>query len=642
MTSPRTLSMLDTLHSWAGIVTGLLLFVVCFSGSVLVFKDDIDRWGNPSLQALPQVAKPVGVDTVLADLARQHPKAEPSVVTVPGPWSPAYQVHARLEDGQRVKLAARADTGEIVGPVDSQLGQFVRMLHVFLFFGPRWIVGFLGVAMLVLIATGFVIHRKVLAELFTLRWGRSFRLVNADLHKAAGIWGLLFHVLIAFTGAWLGLAPVVERAYAQLSGQPLPGPPQVRVPGQAKGSKPGPEPLVSIDALIARAPAELPGLQVRHVTLRQPGRSDATVALTGPLEGHLAHNARIVFAGASGDRLELRDPRASLGSLVNNLMEPLHFGDFGGPVLKALYFLLGLSPALLSLSGTLIWIDRRKHAARTAAQAIGAPVPTAGRATGFERAMAGVFPGSVAALAVVAAASLVLGPRFQLLQADQGSGPWVYLGLAGLITLGVARLTTPVPAWRLGLALVAAAMLGAALAGGLRLGASPLGLTMAAALIAVAVFCAFVATRLGEDRVKRVRAPAARSDAAAARAAPPPGPARLAVQQALRWLAWVATMVEPFRLAHLDGGKAVVGVGHVGMLLGFFLMLPAVSLRAWYPRTATALWLAGAAGLGALAWPAGQWPLGLVALAAVAAWPAWRRPSRPRGAAGLARQDLAS
>ena len=45
---------------------------------------------------------------------------------------------------------------------------------------------------------------------------------------------------------------------------------------------------------------------------------------------------------------------------------PLHFGDFGGLALKWLYFLLGMTPAFLSISGTLIWLDARQQRRREA------------------------------------------------------------------------------------------------------------------------------------------------------------------------------------------------------------------------------------------------------------------------------------
>ncbi|MCQ9319753.1 PepSY domain-containing protein, partial [Staphylococcus aureus] len=75
MTSQRTLQRLLTLHSWAGIVTGLLLFVVCFSGAVVVFKNEIDLWANPSLVQLPRAAQPAPLDTVLSHLRTRYPEA---------------------------------------------------------------------------------------------------------------------------------------------------------------------------------------------------------------------------------------------------------------------------------------------------------------------------------------------------------------------------------------------------------------------------------------------------------------------------------------------------------------------------------------------------------------------------------------
>lgn len=382
MTSRRTLSILYTLHSWAGIVTGLLMFVVCFSGAVVVFKHEIDLWANPALKDLPRAATPVGPDAVLAGLERYAPGARAERLQAPDEVSPVWFVVAKpAPDARSVKLAARGDTGEIVGPVDSQLGQFIRTLHVFLFFGPRWIVGFLGVAMFFLIVSGTIIHRKVLRELFTLRWGRSFRLIASDFHKAAGVWGLLFHGVIAFTGAWLGLAPVFERAYEHLVA------PQVTVaaaPRSAALPLHGPAAAVaaprSVEALMHQASLDVAGLVPRVVSLRA-GKADAgagTVTVSGRLSGALYDNASATYDASTGALIDKRDPRErGFWSAFNGLMAPLHFGDFGALVLKWLYFLLGLLPAALSLSGTLIWIDRRKHRRAALSPAAAAAPPAA-------------------------------------------------------------------------------------------------------------------------------------------------------------------------------------------------------------------------------------------------------------------------
>jgi len=370
MPSQRTLNRLFVLHSWAGIVTGLLMFIVCFSGAVVVFKNEIDLWANPSLAQLPRSAPPAPLDVVLGQLQARYPGATVETIALPDAVNPSYFAFVRERGAPastRTKVALRSDTGAVVGPVDSQLGQYLRMLHVFLFFGPRWIVGFLGVAMLVLIGTGIVIHRKILAELFTQRWGRSFRVVMSDLHKSAGIWGLGFHILIAATGAWMGLAPLFEQGYKYVMTPAGSAGAKVPPPARGAGTKAAAPvlPMQSLDAMYATAQQAVPGLEARYVSLRRWTTAGADVSFTGNLRGHLASTARVDIDATTGVPKKAHDPRTQgFWSLVDGLMEPLHFGDFGGLALKWLYFVLGMTPAFLSISGTLIWLDARRQRRR--------------------------------------------------------------------------------------------------------------------------------------------------------------------------------------------------------------------------------------------------------------------------------------
>ena len=383
MTSQRTLNRLFVLHSWAGIVTGLLMFIVCFSGAVVVFKHEIDLWANPSLAQLPRSEHPASLDAVMVQLQTRYPGATVETIALPDAVNPSYFAFIRERGAPastRTKVALRSDTGTVVGPVDSQLGQYLRMLHVFLFFGPRWIVGFLGAAMLVLIATGIVIHRKILAELFTQRWGRSFRVVMSDLHKSAGIWGLFFHILIATTGAWMGLAPLFEQGYKYVTTSSAPAaaakPARKAAAASTASTAAGdaePVRMQSLDALYATAQQAVPGLEARYVSMRRWGTDTAEAGFTGNLSNHLASTARVDINAATGVPKKVHDPRtAGFWSLVNGLMEPLHFGDFGGLALKWLYFFLGMTPAFLSISGTLIWLDARQQRRREAEAAQGA------------------------------------------------------------------------------------------------------------------------------------------------------------------------------------------------------------------------------------------------------------------------------
>ncbi len=348
-----TTKALYSLHAWTGIVIGVLLFVVCLSGAVVVFKHEIDLWANPSLRELPRTDARLALDSVAAAVRKYDAAFDPQSIALPDALAPAYIVFGEDGAGVRQKLAVRADTGKVLGPVESELGQFVRTLHVFLFFGPRWIVGFLGVVMLASIVSGVLIHQKILKNLFTQRWQSSLRLMLSDAHKVIGVWALLFHILIAFTGAWLGLAPVFVSAAKYLAGVE----PESRLAAPS-----APASMRSLDALRPGAHAALPGLTLRHVFLQDWGQSDAQVTFAGPMKDYGGYQATATYRGADGGLVELHDPRsAGFWSRVDGWMEPLHFGDFGGSLLKWLYFFLGLTPALLSITGTWLWIERHRR-----------------------------------------------------------------------------------------------------------------------------------------------------------------------------------------------------------------------------------------------------------------------------------------
>jgi uncharacterized iron-regulated membrane protein len=95
------------------------------------------------------------------------------------------------------------------------------------------------------------------------------------------------------------------------------------------------------------------------------------VRFTGQVGGSLSTNLSVTYDVATGALLERQGPaEAGLVRRVDRLMEPLHFGNFAGAVLKWLYFVLGLGQAALALSGTLVWIERSRLRARDASPAL--------------------------------------------------------------------------------------------------------------------------------------------------------------------------------------------------------------------------------------------------------------------------------
>jgi hypothetical protein len=132
--------------------------------------------------------------------------------------------------------------------------------------------------------------------------------------------------------------------------------------------------------LIERAKDDLDGLQPTYVEIENWGTRDATIAVAGNIPGALIQEsvASIRYSTIDGNVLAIDDPRQQgFWAQLRAALEPLHYGYYGGFWLKVLYLLLGLTPALLSLTGALIWFDRRSRLQGTSRRRDGAMSNTA-------------------------------------------------------------------------------------------------------------------------------------------------------------------------------------------------------------------------------------------------------------------------
>jgi hypothetical protein len=206
---------------------------------------------------------------------------------------------------------------------------------------------------------------------------------------------------------------------------------------------------------------------------------------------------------------------------------------------------------------------------------------------------------------------------------------WVLIGAWLLMSVACAWALRTLALWRVALG-GTGAMLAVAGAVGLVLGSAQ-ALGMCASLAAVGLACAGIAAFIGPQRVQAHRRKAARhatvatSGPAAHPVAPrsrwhPRGWGRFVVPAHLPfWLSGVLAL-ESFRLAHIVATEPARSSGMLGLLLAFFVALPAATLRQWTPRTTVLLWALAALAYGGLAAKAGlpQWAVAsaLCALAA--------------------------
>lgn len=379
----RTKTML-AIHGWSGILLGALLYLVIVTGVVAVFAEEINDWASPLQHSAPH-EWPVGVDAKLRELAatvKPEYQEELTMFARAGGRLRAFFHHHVPVEGQAfpqeygTKFDLHPETLEVLdrkegwgddideADAPNALADFLVHLHINLHLPDPYgffLTGILGLAMLVAAVTGFVIHRHLLRELFTLRKYRKGLLMRRDTHVIAASWNLPFAFILAFTGSYFSFTSSVgfpALAMVAFGGD------QVAMSETLNGSvtaeNTAPAMPADFDRVLADA-TQRAGAPT-FIIVDHYGRADARITLfTAAQEGAL-YGRSLVYDGSSGALL-LEKPflgtQPSLGSKISSLMAPLHFGNFAGIASKGVWFALGFASAYVTFSGMLLWTTRR-------------------------------------------------------------------------------------------------------------------------------------------------------------------------------------------------------------------------------------------------------------------------------------------
>jgi len=352
-------------HGWLGLNAGLLLYVICLSGTVAVFSNELDWLVTPEIR----VANDGSTDwtAILDSLDAAYPTAANLGIYLPGASGftskgdhVAALAYLSAPSGETRKVHVHPGTGQILadyGFFNTQ--RFFRSFHRRFFDGTRGIiiVTLMGFVLLAAALTGFFFYRGWLKQLVTLRLFREKRLRWSDLHKVSGIWGLLFTLLIALTGIFY----FVELLYQGADRYNALLPPPMKQVAADSLSQFGPQPeLLPASVYVRNAERALPGLRIQSMRIStHPERAVYVDGQTGnPLTRDRADKVHLhPFTGHIIDTQHTRD--LGVVPFITDAVDPLHFGYFGGLWTKIPWFLFGLLLSFSILSGLRLWVVRQ-------------------------------------------------------------------------------------------------------------------------------------------------------------------------------------------------------------------------------------------------------------------------------------------
>ncbi len=345
------------IHLYLGLVTGLVLAVVCATGALLSFEDELTEALHPERY----VARGTGERLPLDEVVRRVGAALPDV-TVGG-------ITVHTEPGRTLEMpVGRGDTLY----VDPHTGGLIeRVVYLETGFGVvfalhRWllgddigklIVGVCTLAFVFIVITGVWVwwpkDRRQLRKRTRVATGRGWQRLNYDLHVSLGIWTAVFLFVMAFTGLQWSFGWFNDAMHAVAGREAAPS------------QKPEPAPRaetasISLDAVHATAAAAVPSPWYRIGLPDADGGAFAVRVLPDDAAHHYAsdvlyvdpYGAGVVGRDRAGDRAG--------GAQLRLWFHLLHFGTIGGWPTRIIWFLAAALGATFPITGAIIWINRHR------------------------------------------------------------------------------------------------------------------------------------------------------------------------------------------------------------------------------------------------------------------------------------------
>ena len=346
-------------HKWIGLILAILIIPLSVTGAALVWDDALDHAINPQRYATSGATTLDPQRYVEAARGVLAPGERIATMTLPGaPGEPVTIAASKAGKGQgrgqrlqgppaRKMIWIDPPTARVLEAGDSGTG-LIRTMHMIhgsmLIPGiGRQVVGWIGVAMLLSSVSGLWLWWPTVGRWARgLRWKRH-RHTDTNLHHLFGFWIALPLFVLSLTGAWISFPAFFGGGPNTMGMRP-------------GGARPVPleSPRLAVDTVIASAQAKAPGDVSR---LEWPTDKAAVWKVT--MRGQTATVAEDTgIATLAGPERET----------TARLMRRIHDGTRMGLLWQSVIFLGGLIPAILAVTGIIMWWRARGWRARLAAR----------------------------------------------------------------------------------------------------------------------------------------------------------------------------------------------------------------------------------------------------------------------------------
>lgn len=358
------MTLMKKLHLWLSVPFGLVIFITCFSGAMLVFEKEITAAIYRELYTVEQVGEKALPLEQLAEIVSRtlDEGVEVTGITVFDSAEKAYQV--KLSKPKHASVYVNQYTGEVKGSY-KRLPFFATMfrLHRWLMdptpnagvFVGKTIVGISTLVFVVILITGLVVwfprSKKMLRNRLTIKLDKGWRRFWYDLHVAGGFYALVVLLAMALTGLTWSF-PWYRTAFYNVFGVDMQKPVAQNDTHNKREGRNKADRFASWQSAFD------------NVKMLRPEASKMTVAkgevsVTVDGWGNQRASDKYKFSEQTGEIVsEQLYVDSSRANKLRGWIYSVHVGSFGGIATRIIAFLVALFGASLPLTGYYLWIRR--------------------------------------------------------------------------------------------------------------------------------------------------------------------------------------------------------------------------------------------------------------------------------------------
>ncbi|WP_026715486.1 PepSY-associated TM helix domain-containing protein [Flavobacterium daejeonense] len=355
------------IHLWLGLSSGLVVFIVALTGSILVFEEEINTLIHPEFYKVKTVEKSrIPIDCAVKTLKKEY--ATDSIIRIYTFNDPKRTVliMGKNTNGNILFFAINPYTGKIISSIEQKKHFFsiTNKLHRSLLLGKtgKLITGCSCLIFIIILLSGLFLwwpkKLKNLKQRLTIKWDASFKRVNWDIHSVLGFYSFLFLLIIALTGLTWSFKWFENSLYYLTDG--IAKKPSIKVANPPKTE------LLSQKTFFYQSIMDQTNKIYSYqgnVQIRMPNETVNSILVTKEnIEKVIPNQSGIAYFDRYTAKIIQTKPYESFtkGDKLRRIIYPIHTGSIYGLPTKIIAFLVCLFAASAPITGFLIWWRRKK------------------------------------------------------------------------------------------------------------------------------------------------------------------------------------------------------------------------------------------------------------------------------------------